>query len=173
MKKCLFLLQRESVQLILEIISALQYLYARSPSVLVRNLSPSVLVRKQDGGILLTHECDFACMGTQYTEKTALDIRNMDFLAPEQFVGMTDIRSNIYNIGAILSYMLNGKTPKENPGERQRFTPVKMWICGREIQQRNRLSRIIQKCTQPDPDQRYQTLEELENKLKKAISSCG
>ena len=71
------------------------------------------------------------------------------FAAPEQYGHrQTDGRSDIYALGVLLNYIILHKLPVEE------------MISGN-------LRKIVQKCTALNPDERYQTVEQLETALKK------
>ena len=87
---------------------------------------------------------DTTCLGT------------IGYAAPEQFggKGQTDARTDIYCLGATLYHLVTGKLPTEPP---YHFEPI------RQINPslKEGLEEIIEKCTQDDPNLRYQSAEEL------------
>ena len=69
------------------------------------------------------------------------------FAAPEQYgLNQSDARSDIYSMGVLLNLMLTGKHPS------------------RELA-KGRMGRIVRRCTQLNPDQRYQNVQQLMNAL--------
>ena len=110
---------------------------------------------KPDGNISLI---DFGT-AREYKEKNLADttcLGTVGYAAPEQFGGMgqTDARTDIYCLGATLYHLVTGKNPCEPPYE---IRPI------REINPNlsSGLERIILKCTQRDPNDRYQSAAEL------------
>ena len=87
---------------------------------------------------------DTACLGTQ------------GYAAPEQFggQGQTDARTDIYCLGATMYHLLTGHNPSEPPYE---MYPITYW----DASLSSGLEGIILKCTQKNPEDRYQTAEEL------------
>lgn len=94
--------------------------------------------------------------------------------APEQYTGdVLDERTDIYAIGAVLSYMLTGTYPERSNGaaaerswngscavgNRLRLVPGSGQRIDRDI------ARVIHTCLQQDKSKRYQTVEELEKAL--------
>ncbi|MGN0158804.1 MAG: protein kinase [Brotaphodocola sp.] len=65
---------------------------------------------------------------------------------------MLDVRSDIYSLGATLYHLLSGQRPSQNAGE---VVPLGADVCSPAV------SAIIQKAMALDPDQRYQTAEEM------------
>ena len=73
------------------------------------------------------------------------------YAAPEQFgITQSDRRVDIYALGILMNVMLTGEYPS------------KLFYQGR-------LAKIIEKCTQLDPNKRYQNIAELKNDLPKEI----
>lgn len=87
---------------------------------------------------------DTTCLGT------------MGYAAPEQFGGMgqTDARTDIYCLGATMYHLVTGMNPCEPPYEIRPIREIDPTLSGG-------LERIITKCTQPDPNNRYQSAAEL------------
>ena len=110
---------------------------------------------KPDGNIALI---DFGT-AREFKEKNLADttcLGTVGYAAPEQYGGMgqTDARTDIYGLGATLYHLVTGCNPSEPPYE---IKPI------REINPSlsSGLERIIQKCVQRNPDERYQSAAEL------------
>ena len=78
------------------------------------------------------------------------------YAAPEQFGGMgqTDARTDIYCLGATLYHLVTGCNPSEPPYEMKPIREINPSLSGG-------LERIILKCTQRNPEDRYQSAAEL------------
>ena len=87
---------------------------------------------------------DTTCLGT------------IGYAAPEQFggQGQTDARTDIYCLGATLYHLVTGQNPCEPPYE---IKPIREWNPALS----EGLEKIIMKCTQKNPDDRYQSCSEL------------
>ena len=73
------------------------------------------------------------------------------YAAPEQFgITQSDRRVDVYAVGILMNVMLTGEYPS------------KLFYQGR-------LTKVIEKCTQLDPNKRYQNIAELKNDLPKEI----
>ena len=131
----------------------LSYLHAQKPQpIIYRDTKPSNIILK-DGNIKLI---DFG-IAREYDAKSVTDtvhIGTRGYAAPEQYGGKTDARTDIYSLGVTLYHLLTGKSPNEPPYE---FASIR--------QLNDRLSvgieHVICKCTQQNPQNRYQTANEL------------
>ena len=138
-----------------QICDVLNYLHTRTPPIIYRDMKPANIMLKPDGNVTLI---DFGT-AREYKEKNLADttcLGTVGYAAPEQFGGMgqTDARTDIYCLGATLYHLVTGMNPCEPPYE---IKPI------REINQSlsTGLERIILKCTQRDPNDRYQSAAEL------------
>ena len=144
----------------LQLASALDYLHKMNPPVIYRDMKPSNVMIKPEGGVKLI---DFGTAKEYVIENnadtTALGTRG--YAAPEQFgdaqgrgIYNTDARTDIYNLGATLYHIVTGKNPCEPPYE---MKPIREW----DPSLSSGLEKILLKCTQPDPNDRYQSCSEL------------
>ncbi len=131
------------------------YLHSREPAIIYRDMKPANVMLKPDGNVTLI---DFGT-AREFKEKNLADttcLGTVGYAAPEQFGGMgqTDARTDIYCLGATLYHLVTGMNPCEPPYE---IKPI------REINPSlsSGLERIILKCTQRDPNDRYQSAAEL------------
>lgn len=140
--------------------SALNYLHAMDPPIIYRDMKPSNIMLKPDGDVKLI---DFGT-AKEYrpdniADTTALGTRG--YAAPEQFgdsqgrgLYKTDARTDIYCLGATLYHIVTGMNPCEPPYE---MKPIRQWNASLS----SGLEKIILKCTQPNPNDRYQSCAEL------------
>ncbi len=144
----------------LQLASALDYLHNMNPPVIYRDMKPSNVMIKPEGGVKLI---DFGTAKEYIIENnadtTALGTRG--YAAPEQFgdsqgrgIYNTDARTDIYNLGATLYHIVTGMNPCEPPYE---IKPIREWNPSLS----SGLEKIILKCTQADPNDRYQNCSEL------------
>ena len=138
-----------------QLCDVLGYLHTRNPAIIYRDMKPSNVMLKPDGNVTLI---DFGT-AREYKEKNLADttcLGTVGYAAPEQFGGMgqTDARTDIYCLGATLYHLVTGMNPCEPPYEIKPIREVNPSLSGG-------LERIIQKCTQRDPNDRYQSAAEL------------
>ncbi len=144
----------------LQLASALDYLHNMNPPIIYRDMKPSNVMIKPEGGVKLI---DFGTAKEYDVENnadtTALGTRG--YAAPEQFgdakgrgIYNTDARTDIYNLGATLYHIVTGMNPCDPPYE---IKPIREWNPALS----SGLEKIILKCTQADPNDRYQNCKEL------------
>lgn len=152
--------QEDVVDWAIQLCDVLDYLHNCKPPIIYRDMKPSNIMLKSDGQVVLidfgtarefkkANVADTTCLGTQ------------GFAAPEQFGGMgqTDARTDIYCLGATMYYLVTGHNPSEPPYE---MYPIRKWNQNLS----SGLESIILKCTQKNPDDRYQSAGELMYALK-------
>ncbi|MCI8957446.1 MAG: serine/threonine protein kinase [Eubacterium sp.] len=137
--------------IMMQVCSGIYYLHSLDPPVVYRDLKPSNIILKNDGHVKLI---DFG-IAKRYRIDVADEqaFGSAGFAAPEQFgdargvsLFNTDIRTDIYGIGTTMYYL---KTKKKYTGR----------ISSEKIH--GKLKRIIKKCTQVNPDKRYQNCIEV------------
>lgn len=138
-----------------QLCDVLGYLHSRKPPIIYRDMKPSNVMLKPDGNVMLidfgtarefksNSVADTTCLGTQ------------GYAAPEQFGGhgQTDARTDIYCLGATMYHLVTGHNPAVYPYE---MYPIRQW----NPLLSSGLEEIILKCTQKNPDDRYQSCAEL------------
>ena len=138
-----------------QLCDVLGYLHSRTPAIIYRDMKPANVMLKPDGNVTLI---DFGT-AREFKEKNLADttcLGTVGYAAPEQFGGMgqTDARTDIYCLGATLYHLVTGMNPCEPPYE---IKPIREINPGLS----SGLERIILKCTQRDPNDRYQSAAEL------------
>lgn len=138
-----------------QLTDVLGYLHTRTPPIIYRDMKPANVMLRPDGNVTLI---DFGT-AREFKERNLADttcLGTVGYAAPEQFGGMgqTDARTDIYCLGATLYHLVTGMNPCEPPYE---IRPI------REINPAlsSGLEKIILKCTQRDPNDRYQSAAEL------------
>lgn len=152
----------------LQLCDALRYLHTRQPQVIFRDLKPAnVMVVSNDDpltGALAEEDVrvvliDFGIARLFKPEQPGdtLIIGTPGYAPPEQYGrGQTDQRSDIYSLGATLYTLLSGQSPASvppppllsaNPG----ITPA--------------LAQLVDRATEPEPSERFQTIDELRRAL--------
>lgn len=138
-----------------QLCDVLGYLHTRKPPIIYRDMKPSNVMLKPDGNLMLI---DFGT-AREFKEKNLADttcLGTVGYAAPEQFGGrgQTDARTDIYCLGATLYHLVTGKNPCEPPYELLPIRQINPTLS-------DGFQRIIQKCTQKNPDDRYQSCAEL------------
>lgn len=135
-----------------QVCSGLYYLHSLNPPIVYRDLKPSNIIYMKDGNVKLI---DFG-IAKRYNKELFADeyaYGTKGFAAPEQFgnrsgegIYNTDIRTDIYGIGATLFYLYTGK--KYSGKAESILIPKKV-------------QKIIRKCTYKKPKDRYQSCIEV------------
>lgn len=138
-----------------QLCDVLGYLHSRTPSIIYRDMKPSNIMLKPDGNLTLI---DFGT-AREFKEKNLADttcLGTVGYAAPEQFGGMgqTDARTDIYCLGATLYHLVTGYNPSEPPYEIKPIRDINPNLS-------SGLERILLKCVQRNPEDRYQSCAEL------------
>lgn len=139
-----------------QVTSVMLYLHNRKEPIFYRDMKPDNIMIQSDGNIKLL---DFGISVVikekgQIIEKA---LGTKGYAAPEQSKKglVCDLRSDIYAMGKTMYYMLTGLNPAQLPKEK--LKSVRLIDSSISIG----LEQIVEKCTQDNPDDRYQSCEEL------------
>ena len=136
------------VKYILDLVDILNELYRGNSAIIHRDIKPSNIMINNDG-ILKLIDFDISRIHKSNKSTDTNVLGTYGYAAPEQFgFDQTDIRADIYSIGATMNVLLTGKLPMEELHD-------------------GRLSKIISKCIELDPERRFQSTEKLKNELLK------
>lgn len=122
---------------------ALTVLHERG--IIHRDVKPENVMIAKDGRVVLI---DFnAARKISFASKDTVIMGTVGYASPEQLgVAQSDARTDIYAVGVLLNVMITGKHPSEKMAK-------------------GKAGRIVRKCTNVNPDERYQTVEKLANIL--------
>lgn len=111
-----------------------------------RDIKPENILISNDGIVKLIDFNASRKYNAQQTKDTT-EIGTIGYASPEQFgIAQTDTRTDIYSLGVLFNIMLTGNHPSKELTK-------------------GKAKKIVLKCTQIDPNSRYQTVEELLNSL--------
>lgn len=139
-----------------QLCDVLGYLHSRTPPIIYRDMKPANVMLKPDGNIMVI---DF---GTAKNYEIDLGettgIGTIGYAAPEQYIGSglgrTDARTDIYCLGITMYHLLTNIDPCKNLISDKSIRAVNPALS-------HGLDAIIQKCTQYQPADRYQSCAEL------------
>lgn len=148
--------QEVAVNWMKQICQVMIYLHNRKYPIFYRDMKPDNVMIQSDGNIkLLDFGISIVIKEKGQTIKNPLGTKG--YAAPEQKRkgNVCDLRSDIYAMGKTMYYMLSGINPNLVPEDKQRSI--------REVDSSISigLEKIIMKCCQPNPKDRYQSCEEL------------
>ena len=137
------------------LLETLTYLHGQDPPVIHRDIKPANILRdSRSGQIKLV---DFGLARSLQGTQTQTVVGTMGYCAPEQLMGKSEERSDLYAVGVTLTHLLTGSPP-----EMDLFEPRRPDLPG----VRPGLVEIISKATQPKPAERYVTAQEMAQDLK-------
>lgn len=147
--------QEDVIKWAKQLCDVLGYLHSRIPPIIYRDMKPANIMLRPDGNVTLI---DFGT-ARELKERNLADttcLGTMGYAAPEQFGGMgqTDARTDIYCLGATMYHLVTGINPSEPPYEIRPIREINPTLS-------SGLEKIIIKCTQRNPDDRFQCAAEL------------
>lgn len=130
------------------------YLHSRTPPIIYRDMKPANVMLKPDGNIKVIDFGTAKTFDVATGETTGIGTRG--YAAPEQYggLGRTDARTDIYCLGLSMYHMLTNVNPCVTLVTDKSIRAVNPTLS-------RGLDAIILKCTQDNPDDRYQTCAEL------------
>jgi len=135
----------------IQLCKVLYYLHSQNPPIIYRDMKPAnVMLLPENKGIKLI---DFGTAREfkEYNSMDTISLGTPEYAAPEQQnQRRTDARTDIYCLGATLYHLVTGQIPNH-------MVP----ICQIDSTLSDELERILIKCTQHDPKDRYQSVDEL------------
>ncbi|MEQ8225774.1 MAG: serine/threonine-protein kinase, partial [Candidatus Eremiobacterota bacterium] len=151
------LAEKRVVEYSIQILDVLAYLHNQPSPIVYRDLKPpNIMIQRNDGKIMLI---DFGIARTvqpgSVTKKTSVGTEG--YIAPEQYVGKPEPRSDIYSLGATMHHLLTGMEPMIP----FHFTPankINPLIT-------DMLNDFVMKALQMKPEDRFSTAEEMKKIL--------
>jgi serine/threonine protein kinase len=141
---------------------------AHAAGVIHRDLKPeNIFLVARDGQADFVKVLDFGVARsagrTNRLTNPGIAMGTPEYMAPEQAAGgVTDHRSDIYSVGALLYEMVTGQPPQKRDGE-----PIGPRAL--RLQLSEDLDRIVVRALAQDPAQRYQSMAQLEYDLVKTL----
>jgi serine/threonine-protein kinase len=138
-----------------QICDVFQYLHTRKPPIIYRDMKPSNIMLKPDGSICII---DFGT-AREFKERNVKDtttLGTVGYAAPEQYGGagqrQSDARTDIYTLGATIYHLVTGYSPNPSAPPYYGMVPI------RQINPTlsTGLEKVILKCCQQKPEDRYQ-----------------
>ena len=147
--------EAQGLQWFRDLCGVLRYLHHQQPHpIIYRDMKPSNVMLQPDGTLKLI---DFG-IAREYKQESSADttyIGTKGYAAPEQFgKAQTDARTDIYALGVTMYHLLTGKSPYEPPYQ---FVPARQLV----PELSHGVEYILNKCVQPEPADRYQSVDEL------------
>ncbi len=142
------LTEQEAVRIVRSLCDVVEQLHSRTPPIIHRDIKPSNIILTEDGEVKLV-DLNAAKRYEGSSDRDTQLIGTAGYAAPEQYgFGSSDVRTDIYAIGVLMSEMVHGSF------SRSRLT--------------NRpYDRVVEKCTRMDPSLRFSAIREIQSALAK------
>lgn len=138
-------------KIILKLCAILKHLHKQTPAIIHRDLKLSNIILSNDGSLFIV-DFDTARYYESGQEEDTQLLGTKEYAAPEQYgFGQSDARSDIYALGIILNRLITGQYPKHQLSD-------------------GRFKSVIEKCIRWDPDERFQSVDELAQALNLCLS---
>ena len=148
MNQSQMLTMAQTLSVMMDVCQALKLLHEQTPSIIHRDIKPSNIILSVDG-IWKVIDFNTARYYDASVQRDTTFLGTLEYAAPEQFGDIqTDVRTDIYALGAMMNYLLTGKNHKKYVYE-------------------GTAGKLIEKCTRFDPNLRYQSIEEFMQDLKR------
>ncbi|MCH4889330.1 serine/threonine protein kinase [Acidaminobacter sp. JC074] len=122
-------------------------------SIIIRDIKPSNFIYTKSGQVILIDVLSIRLFKEENSTDTVL-IGTSGFAAPEQYgFKQTDERTDIYNIGATMYYLITGKTPDKEPLSTSNVS--------------KNFEKMVNKALAFNPKDRYQSIEKMMKALTK------
>jgi len=144
----------------LQLSEVIQYLHGQQPSpIIFRDIKPNNIIVTNSMEIKLV-DFGIAREYKQGQNKDTMPLGSRGYAAPEQFGGdQSDERTDIFALGVTLYYLVTGQNLGEPPYIVRFDEEIAEQVSGQ-------LKRLIRKCCEPIPENRYQNISELSHDLK-------
>lgn len=139
-----------------QIAEALRFIHSFNPPIINRDIKPSnILIDINDNVKLL--DFDIAIENNLHKEYGCI-YGTLGYASPEQYTGKTSTRSDIFSLGMTMHHLLTGVDPQKPPYEARPICEINPTLP-------KGLEYIVSKCIERDPNNRYQSVDELINDL--------
>ena len=138
--------QKEVSRIVMQVCDGLNVLHKHQ--IIHRDIKPENVFIMSDGNVKII-DFDASRVYREYEKKDTVALGTIGYAAPEQYgESQTDERSDIYALGILMNVMLTGKHPVNEMAQRE-------------------AGKIIEKCIRVNPGNRYRTVMEVKEKLKR------
>lgn len=139
-----------------QICQVMIYLHNRKKPIFYRDMKPDNVMIQSDGNIKLL-DFGISVVINEPGQKIERALGTKGYAAPEQSKrgNVCDLRSDIYAIGKTFYFMLTGLNPTQIPKDKLR--PIREIDSSISVG----IEKIVDKCCQENPNDRYQSCEEL------------
>ncbi len=157
-----FLSEQDVIAWGIQLCDALHYIHTLAPPLIFRDVKPAnIMLAHMDQGAQRICLVDLGIVNPYQPGQEQAAIGTEGFAAPEQYLGYADPRSDIYELGASLHFLLTRRDPrKEDPFTFHDAPPRAINPAISED-----LEAVILKATARHPEDRYQSVEAMKSDL--------
>jgi len=148
--------EKQVIEWAVQICRILEYLHGQKPPLIHGDIKPAnIIIRESDGWLVLV---DFGSASFSTLKPDKKEVYGTDgYAAPEQYLGVQEVRSDIYSLGCTMYELLTGALGEEN----FIFTPP-----GKIVPHiSSDLEIIIMKCLEFNINNRFTSAKELKENL--------
>ena len=169
---------REAAEIGVQLCRILTKLHAMKPPRIYRDLKPGNILIRRDGSCVLV---DYGAvrMYRPGADRDTYHLGTEGYAAPEQYGGweQSDVRTDVYGVGAVLHHMLAGRPPSETglrpltklpAGEGRPVNSEEKPLAGK-YRQYSVMERILLRACCVAPSMRYPSCRELEKALARLL----
>lgn len=156
--------ERLTLSWALQICRAMHFLSVQQPPVVFRDLKPSNIMIDGDGRVKLI-DFGIARFFKQDQREDTYIYGTPGYAAPEQYgTDQTDVRSDIFSLGATLHHCLTGRNPSENPLE----FPDPLLL---NPSLHRGTARLVRKALDPEMKRRYQNAQDMKQAIQSVLKN--
>jgi hypothetical protein len=151
---------------------ALEYLHSRQPAIVHRDVKPGNVKITPTGEVYLVDFGLAKIAESGQATTTGAQALTPGYAPPEQYGQGTDLRSDLYSLGATLYAALTGKIPEDGLARAMgsaQLTPIRKYAPAVS----ERTARAIEKAMEVLPAERYATAAEFRSALVGSAASSG
>ncbi len=141
----------------IQICGILEYLHNLNPPIIHRDLKPTNFIMEEGTGKVIL--IDFGIARKFEPEKTGTLIGTPGYMAPEQYIGKIDLKSDIFGLGATLHHLITGEDPADR--ESLEFSLVTKLRPEISLHMENIISRALEQ----DTARRFRSATEMKQAL--------
>jgi len=164
----------EKLEIVIQICNGVQYAHQRN--VIHRDIKPANIMLLKDGTAKIV-DFGIAQIGMQKLTRPGQLVGSFQYMSPEQInTARVDSRTDIFSIGVLLFELVTGKLPFEGKDTGEMLLKIlhdpPPPLTGLAKNCPPELDEIVGRALAKDPEQRYQTAEELALDLGHVLEKC-
>lgn len=153
--------EQETLRIALKVLDVLEYIHNLEPPVVHRDISPDNVMYSASGDVKVI---DFSLATTKASKCASGTLGKHSYIPPEQLREQSTTQSDIYALGATMSYLLTGIDPKPI----SQSTPIEA-----RSELSDRFNNIVKHATALDVSERYAEVKWMRLEIEAALDAAG